>query len=136
MVFRLGRVSASPDATDEPSPHLDAATPLNGEGKHVSCYVNRTLLCRWVSNYHFPSSVCGNLNTILAVTREPAGRIKTSLVQLLDYNLNRYVALYIPYWYMLISLQIRHTRSQRTGDHYAFCTTDIPRSIGRDPQWK
>lgn len=28
---------------------------------------------------------------LVAVTKEPPGRIKTSVVQILDYNLNRYV---------------------------------------------
>jgi hypothetical protein len=31
--------------------------------------------------------VCNQV--LIAVTKEPAGRIKTSTVQLLDYNLNR-----------------------------------------------
>jgi hypothetical protein len=29
---------------------------------------------------------------LVAVTKEPAGRIKTSTVQILDYNLNRWVS--------------------------------------------
>lgn len=30
---------------------------------------------------------------LVAVTKEPSGRLKTSLVQILDYNLNRYASI-------------------------------------------
>lgn len=39
---------------------------------------------------------------LIAVTKEPAGRIKTTSVQILDYNINRYVRLYQLHVYAML----------------------------------
>ncbi len=52
---------------------------------------------------------------LVAITKEPAGRLKTSTVQILDYNLNRYVLRVSPFEGQLNPVSLRFEIEDRKG---------------------